>query len=38
MEDNFDINENKYKYYIPNMIRHKEFVLNDQVLHLDYKC
>ena len=34
---NFDINENKYKYYFSNMIRHNGFVLNDQVPHLDYK-
>ena len=34
---NFDINENKYKYYLPNMIRHNGFVINDQVPHLDYK-
>ena len=34
---NFDINENKYKYYLPNIIRHNGFVINDQVPHLDYK-
>ena len=34
---NFDINENKHKYYLPNIIRHNGFVLNDQVPHLDYK-
>ena len=27
---NFDINKNKYKYYLPSMIRHNGFVFNDQ--------
>ena len=31
------ISMNKNKYYLPNMIRHNEFVLNDQVPYLDYK-
>ena len=34
---NFDTNENKYKYYLPNMIRHNGIVINDRVPHLDYK-
>ena len=34
---NFDTNENKYKYYLPNMIRHHGYVNCDQVPHLDFK-
>ena len=34
---NFDIDENKYKYYLPNIIRHNGFAINDQVPHLDYQ-
>jgi len=34
---NFDKNENMYKYYLPNLIRHHGYVNCDQVPHLDFK-
>ena len=34
---NFDKNENMYKYYLPNLMRHHGYVNCDQVPHLDFK-
>ena len=33
---NCDILENKYKYFLPNILRHNGYVNIDQILHLDY--
>ena len=33
----FDKNENMYKFYLPNMLRHHGCVNCNQVPHLDYK-
>ena len=33
----FDFVWNKYKYYLPNLMRHFGIVDNDQVPHSDYK-
>ena len=33
---NFDIIDNKYKYYLPNLMRHHGKVEKDQVTHWDY--
>ena len=33
---NFDIIDNKYKYYLPNLMRHHGEVEKDQVAHWDY--
>ena len=35
-EYHFDILNNKYKYYIPNLLRHFGKVDKDQVPHSDY--
>ena len=33
---NFDKNENMYKYYLPNLMRHHGYVNSDQAPHLDF--
>ena len=35
-EYNFDIINNKYKYYLSNLMRHNGKVEKDQVAHLDF--
>ena len=35
-EYNFDIINNKYKYYLPNLMRHHGKVEKDQVAHSDF--
>ena len=34
---NFDIVENEYKQYLPNVMRHHGYTDKDQIAHLDYK-
>ena len=33
---NFDIHENKYKYFLPNISRHHGYVKINQIPHVDY--